>query len=94
MAEEFKHVPKEIEELDPISMQFEREHEERTKVKNIDVIQFGRYEINAWYFSPFPECYSKSRRLYFCEFCLAYTPDINMYRHHAVIFFFDLKVIQ
>lgn len=32
----------------------EKEREESTKVKTIDVVQFGSYEINTWYFSPFP----------------------------------------
>ena len=32
-----------------------REHEEFTKVKNIERIELGRYEMETWYFSPFPE---------------------------------------
>lgn len=32
-----------------------REHEEVTKVKNIQSIQIGRYIVDAWYFSPFPK---------------------------------------
>ena len=31
-----------------------REHEEFTKVKNIERIELGRYEMETWYFSPFP----------------------------------------
>jgi len=50
----------------------EKEHEEITKVKNIDVIEFGRYEIDTWYFSPYPEEFAKCRKLYVCEFCLKY----------------------
>lgn len=34
-----------------------REHEEFTKVKNIERIELGRYEMETWYFSPFPEEY-------------------------------------
>lgn len=34
-----------------------REHEEFTKVKNIDAIQLGMYEMETWYFSPFPPEY-------------------------------------
>lgn len=37
-----------------IDKEREKEREESTKVKSIDVIQFGPYEINTWYFSPFP----------------------------------------
>lgn len=31
-----------------------REHEEFTKVKNIGFIELGRFEMETWYFSPFP----------------------------------------
>lgn len=34
-----------------------REHEEFTKVKNIDVIQLGMHEMDTWYFSPLPPEY-------------------------------------
>ena len=32
----------------------EKEHEEITKVKNIQYIELGQYEIETWYFSPYP----------------------------------------
>ena len=39
----------------------EREHEEVTKVKNIPCIVLGKYEIETWYFSPYPdECAGES----------------------------------
>jgi histone acetyltransferase MYST1 len=31
------------------------EHNELTRVKNIEVIQLGRYEMDTWYFSPLPQ---------------------------------------
>ena len=34
-----------------------KEHEEFTKVKNVEVIELGRYEMETWYFSPLPEEY-------------------------------------
>ena len=34
---------------------FEREHEELTKVKNLDTVDLGSYRIEAWYYSPYPE---------------------------------------
>ncbi|CEP03415.1 histone acetyltransferase [Plasmodiophora brassicae] len=49
-----------------------RAHEEATRVKNVNSIVLGKYEIEAWYFSPFPEEYSRFGRLLFCEFCLSY----------------------
>ena len=33
----------------------ERAHEEATKIKNVQRIQFGKYMIDTWYYSPFPQ---------------------------------------
>ena len=51
-------------------MAYEKEHEEITKVKNITSIEIGRYEVDTWYYSPYPEEYCKDKKLYICEFCL------------------------
>ncbi|PIA47946.1 hypothetical protein AQUCO_01400504v1 [Aquilegia coerulea] len=47
-----------------------REHEKLTKVKNIAYIELGKYEIETWYFSPYPPEFDNSPKVYFCEFCL------------------------
>jgi MOZ/SAS family/MYST family zinc finger domain len=57
---------------DPVSAAFEREHEETTKVKNIEKIVMGSWEVAVWYYSPFPDEYSDVETLYVCEFCLTY----------------------
>ena len=49
----------------------EREHQALTKLKNIGRIELGRFEIDAWYYSPFPEEYCQEK-LYVCEYCLKY----------------------
>ncbi|XVE55412.1 hypothetical protein DITRI_Ditri03aG0156600 [Diplodiscus trichospermus] len=58
------HVEVGHEELDAASL---REHEEFTKVKNIAIVELGRYEIETWYFSPFPPEYNDSLKLYFWQ---------------------------
>jgi histone acetyltransferase MYST1 len=50
----------------------DKEHDEITKVKNIQTIELGRFEIDTWYFSPYPEEFSTCKHLYLCEFCLKY----------------------
>ena len=50
----------------------EKEHEEITKVKNIQSIVLGKFEIETWYFSPYPEEYCGDEKMYICEFCLKY----------------------
>lgn len=83
IQEEFHHLQRPYEDLDATTAKLEREHEERTKVKNIEKIEFGDYEIDAWYFSPFPlqQTINKSK-LFFCEFCLWYTGDMLKYVCH------------
>ena len=50
----------------------EKEHEEITKVKNIQQIVLGKYQIDTWYFSPYPDEYCNGEKMYLCEFCLKY----------------------
>ncbi|KAL0228352.1 hypothetical protein RCL1_004495 [Eukaryota sp. TZLM3-RCL] len=51
---------------------YEKERIERTKFKNVMQIQLGRFVIDTWYFSPYPEDYTPIDRLFICEFCLKY----------------------
>lgn len=62
--------------------ELEREHEEITKVKNISKIIMGKWEVEPWYFSPFPEEYSLHGKLFVCEYCLTYCKYIKTYRKH------------
>ena len=55
-----------------ISVQRLLEHEEFTKVKNVDKIELGRYEMETWYFSPLPPGFYNLKKLYFCEYDLAF----------------------
>ena len=68
--------------MDPTTAALEKEHEALTKVKYIDKIQIGRYEIDAWYFSPYPDEYGKVSRLWICEYCLKYMKYEATFRRH------------
>jgi histone acetyltransferase MYST1 len=68
--------------MDPTTAALEKEHEAITKVKYIDRIQIGRYEIDTWYFSPYPEEYGKQSKLWICEYCLKYMRLEKTYRYH------------
>ncbi|CAI2163546.1 5265_t:CDS:10 [Funneliformis geosporum] len=50
----------------------EKEHEKNTKVRNIGAVVFGLYEIDTWYYSPFPDEYKYLEKVYFCERCMKY----------------------
>ena len=67
----------------------EKEHEEITKVKNIQSIVLGKYEIETWYFSPYPEEYCGDDKMYLCEFCLKY-----MKRHLTLLKHADLCTMK
>lgn len=69
--------------IDPDYAELEREHEEATKVKNIQKIVLGRYEIDCWYFSPYPsEFAARLDRMFICEKCLKYIKEEPVYRSH------------
>ena len=68
---------------DPIVEQLEQEHEAATKVKNIEKIEIGQYEIDSWYFSPYPDAYAKVEKLFICENCLKYMKYMKTYVDHC-----------
>nr|XP_016931740.1 males-absent on the first protein [Drosophila suzukii] len=80
--DEINHVQKSHAELTASQAALEKEHESITKIKYIDKLQFGNYEIDTWYFSPFPEEYGKARILYVCEYCLKYMRFRESYAYH------------
>ena len=51
---EINNVAGAVEDLAPIDQKLEKEHDERTKVKNVKMIEYGPHEVDAWYFSPYP----------------------------------------
>lgn len=55
---------------------------EVARVKNLNRIQFGRNEVESWYFSPYPVEYAHLPVLYLCEFCLSYYPSQFMLGRH------------
>lgn len=67
---------------DPTLAALEREHEETTKVKNIEKIFMGGWEVECWYFSPYPDEYAEAETLFVCEFCLNYMRKKKTFRKH------------
>ena len=50
---------------------------------NLKKIEFGRYELDTWYSSPYPEEYARLPKLYICEFCLKYMKSTTILRRHT-----------
>ena len=62
----------------------EKMMEEVSRVKNIQQIQLGQYVIDTWYFSPYPEEFANTERLYICDYCLKYMKaESTLLRHKA-----------
>lgn len=51
-------------------------------------IEFGKYEIDTWYSSPYPQEYARLHKLFICEFCLKYMKSKAVLERHSVS---DLK---
>eukprot|EP01136_Pigoraptor_vietnamica_P039150 Opistho-1_new@109464 len=81
--DEMNHVQKSYEEMDPTTAALEREYEAVTKVKYVNKIQLGRFEIDTWYFAPYPDEYGKLPRLFICEFCAKYMKYERTYADHT-----------
>ncbi|KAG8933087.1 Histone acetyltransferase [Tulasnella sp. 419] len=57
---------------------------EIARVKNLNRLQIGQHEVEAWYFSPYPVEYAHLPLLYICEFCLSYFPSPKMFERHRI----------
>lgn len=55
---------------------------EIARVKNLNKIQMGKHEVEAWYFSPYPQEYAYCDTLYICEFCLSYYASQKQLERH------------
>jgi hypothetical protein len=48
------------------------------------VVEFGKFEMDTWYYSPYPEPYASCHKLYICEYSLKYfRKKATLLRHLA-----------
>eukprot|EP00795_Rhopilema_esculentum_P005106 gene5106-225_t len=47
-------------------------------------IEFGKWEIDTWYSSPYPQEYASAPKLYLCEFCLKYMKTRTILKRHLM----------
>ena len=55
---------------------------EISRVRNLSKIAFGEYEIEPWYFSPYPSSFTEADIVYICEFCLSYFDAARTFERH------------
>ncbi|GFG32588.1 hypothetical protein Cfor_12356 [Coptotermes formosanus] len=53
-----------------------------TRMKNVEMIELGRYRIRPWYFSPYPQEMVHLPCIYICEFCLKYRKSRKCLERH------------
>jgi histone acetyltransferase HTATIP len=71
----------EIEKLRTSGSMTQSAHE-ISRVRNLSKIQMGRFELEPWYFSPYPVEYTEEDLVYICEFCLSYYGSVLQFERH------------
>ncbi|KAJ5286738.1 hypothetical protein N7478_002424 [Penicillium angulare] len=52
------------------------------RVRNLTRLQMGKYDIEPWYFSPYPDAFSDVDLVYIDEFCLSYFDNQRAFERH------------
>ncbi|XP_023016387.2 LOW QUALITY PROTEIN: histone acetyltransferase KAT7 [Leptinotarsa decemlineata] len=52
--------------------------------KGTKYIEMGKFEMEVWYQSPYPEDYARLPKLYICEYCLRYMKSQTILERHVV----------
>lgn len=71
----------EIEKLRTSGSMTQSAHE-ISRVRNLSKIQMGKYELEPWYFSPYPVEYTEEDMVFICEFCLSYYGSSRRFERH------------
>ncbi|XP_050405410.1 histone acetyltransferase KAT5 [Patella vulgata] len=53
-----------------------------TRMKNIELIELGRWRIKPWYFSPYPQELTSAPLVFICEYCLKYLKSSKCLQRH------------
>lgn len=60
----------------------EPDRRQPSRVKHIDFVQIGNFELAAWYHSPYPDVYRTAKKLFVCQYCLKYCCEYKSLCHH------------
>ncbi|KAL2853440.1 hypothetical protein BJY01DRAFT_232211 [Aspergillus pseudoustus] len=52
------------------------------RVRNLERLQMGKFDVEPWYFSPYPASFSDSEVVYIDEFCLSYFDNKRAFERH------------
>lgn len=71
------------EEMSAQQAEYEQQHDELNKMRNIERVIIGKYSLKTWYFSPYPEKYNRpGGTMFVCEYCLKYMQRGSSLRNH------------
>lgn len=62
-----------------------------TRIRNVEMIELGRFRMQPWYFSPYPKELTQMPCIYLCEFCLTFIKSRTALARHVVIFYFIIN---
>lgn len=65
------------------SEKIEEDLKSQPNTKGTKYIEMGKFEMEVWYQSPYPEDYARLPKLYICEFCLRYMKSRTILQRHA-----------
>lgn len=74
---------KEIEKLRTSGSMTQSAHE-ISRVRNLNRIQMGSFEVEPWYFSPYPLEFTECDMIWICEFCLCYFGEFARFKRHRL----------
>ncbi|KAK9880060.1 hypothetical protein WA026_008574 [Henosepilachna vigintioctopunctata] len=66
------------------SEKIEEDLKTQPNTKGTKYIEMGKFEMEVWYQSPYPEDYARLPKLYICEFCLRYMKSRTVLQRHVV----------
>lgn len=66
------------------SEKIEEDLKMQPNTKGTKYIEMGKFEMEVWYQSPYPEDYARLPKLYICEFCLRYMKSRTILERHVV----------
>ncbi|XP_039284815.1 histone acetyltransferase KAT7 [Nilaparvata lugens] len=67
-----------------VSESIEEELSKLPSTKGTKYIEMGKFEMEVWYQSPYPDDYARLPKLYLCEYCLRYMKSRAILNRHAV----------
>ncbi|MCJ1239622.1 Histone acetyltransferase [Varicellaria rhodocarpa] len=57
---------------------------EISRVRNLSRVQMGQFELEPWYFSPYPLPFTEEDMIYVCEYCLSYFASPRSFTRHRL----------